>query len=65
MKSNPWIILLSLILVAALVASWAACLRADPTLAAQPERLIFTWLLVVDGVFLLVTRAIREWTDHR
>lgn len=62
--SNPLIIVLSLLLTAALIGSWAAWMRVEPALLAQPERPLFIWLLVTSEVFLLVTRAFREWRDR-
>lgn len=64
-KGNPVIIFIALMLTATLVGAWAAWLREDRSLAENTPRLIFTWLLVVSDMFLLVTRAVREWTDRR
>lgn len=64
-RGNPIVILIALILTAALIGSWAAWLRDDPTLQENTPRLIFTWVLVVEGVFLLITRAIREHSGRK
>lgn len=60
MRGNPLVIFLTLLLTAALIGSWA-----EPALLVQPERALFIWLLVASDVFLLVTRAFREYRDRR
>lgn len=62
--SNPLTIVIALLLTAALVGSSAAWMRVETALLAQPERALFIWLLVASEVFLLVTRAFREWRDR-
>lgn len=62
--SNPLIIVIALLLTAGLIGSWAAWMRVEPALLVHPERAMFIWLLVASEVFLLVTRAFREWRDR-
>lgn len=64
-RSNPIVIFLALLLTAAIVGSFASWMSSDPGLMANTERRVFFWLLVASDVFLLVTRAFREYRDRR
>jgi len=64
-RGSPIVIVLALILTAALIGAWAHWLRSDPELLQNTPWLIFTWLLVVESVFLLITRAMREHSGRR
>jgi hypothetical protein len=64
-RGHPFISVIALILTAIMIGSWAAWLKAEPALMDQTPRLIYTWSLPASIVFLLITRAIREWEDRR
>ena len=63
-SAHPIVTFIALILTAIMIGSWAAWLREEPALMEQTPRLVCTWALLASIVFLLVTRAIREWRDR-
>lgn len=64
-RGNPFIIFLSLLLSVLLFASFIAWWRDAGLASTSLIFRLFVWVLVVSDVFLLITRALREWANNR
>jgi hypothetical protein len=64
-RGNPYIIFLALLLSVLLFGSFIAWYREYSVTNASLIFRFFVWTLVVSDVFLLITRALREWANNR
>lgn len=63
-RGNPFIIFISLILTCIVFGSFIVWWQEFSAARSSFAFVIFVWTLVVSNVFLLLTRALREWSDR-
>jgi hypothetical protein len=64
-RGNPLIIFLSLLLSVIVFASFMVWWQEFSTQSSSYIFRVFVWSLVASDIFLLVTRAFREWANNR
>jgi hypothetical protein len=64
-KGNPIVIAISLLLTVIVFASFLFWWQEFRQNSASWAFIIFAWSLTMSELFLLLTRAIREWSDRR